>query len=410
MFDVERAKRGLPESVFAADAGTRARPLLVTTGYVATIRTAFSGSSWYLAEAGMRAGTLDGIVSAQSEVRPDYGLKARGALWKAGRKLRGQKIGGYKFTTDFQDSIWKRHLPLLAGTSLIDNCQTRGEWFLRHYREHDIRLFNYVDGTLTEYFTTYRDFDCATIDDTTMRQAIEDERRGYAEAEHIVAMCERTRASLRADYDVPDDKISIVVPGANIDDSFADRVLARPEEERMPEEFVLGFIGLFPLRKGLDRLAQAVTILRQRGRRVRLRVIGRCPPEIAAMDGVDDYGIVRKADEPERFVEIVSGVHLGCQLSWAELFGIAMMEFLRFGIPILATDAGGLPDIVAGGGGVLVPREITAEELAERLDAIIGDEAVYRALAQGARKQSQWASWTRASADLAAVLGPRARE
>ena len=399
----------MPEAVLAPGAAEHARPLLVTTGYVATIRTAFSGSSWYLAQAGMKIGALDGIVTVQSEVEPNYTLKARGALWKANKKMRGHKVGGFKLSTEFQDTIWRKHLHLLAGTSLIDNCQTRGRWFLDHFRQHDIRLYPYIDGTLTEYFGTYRDFDCANIDDTTMRQIIEDERRGYAEAEHIVAMCERTRASLRDDYGVPDEMISIVVPGANIDDELADQVFARSEQKALPEEFILGFIGLFPLRKGLDRLARAVAILRQRGRQVRLRVIGRCPPEIAAMDGVDDFGIILKSEEPERFAEIVGGVHLGCQLSWAELFGIAMMEFLRFGIPILATDAGGLPDIVSGGGGVLVSHEITAEELAEELDKIVSNEDTFRSLTAAARKQAQWASWTRASADLAAALGPEAR-
>ena len=79
--------------------------------------------------------------------------------------------------------------------------------------------------------------------------------------------------------------------------------------------------------------AEAVSILRQRGAPIRLRVVGNCPDGIAAMDGIDHLGIINKASDLPHFIETIRSVDLGCQLSRAELAGIAMMEFLRVGVP-----------------------------------------------------------------------------
>jgi hypothetical protein len=55
----------------------------------------------------------------------------------------------------------------------------------------------------------------------------------------------------------------------------------------------------------------------------------------------------------DRFIAIVRNVDVGCTLSCAELTGIAYVEFLR-GVPVIATDVGGAPDIVGLGAAHLV--------------------------------------------------------
>ena len=56
------------------------------------------------------------------------------------------------------------------------------------------------------------------------------------------------------------------------------------------------------------------------------------------MNGVEFLGIIDKPTDLPRFIEAIRSVDLGCQLSRAELAGIAMMEFLRVGVPIIATN------------------------------------------------------------------------
>ncbi|MFX7701382.1 hypothetical protein ABTJ88_19260, partial [Acinetobacter baumannii] len=90
---------------------------------------------------------------------------------------------------------------------------------------------------------------------------------------------------------------------------------------------ILGFVGFYPERKGLYPLIDALEILRADKVPVRLRVVGNCMPSRRNVDGLDYYGPINKASEPDRFLDAIAGVHLGCLLTRAELAGISMVEF-----------------------------------------------------------------------------------
>jgi glycosyltransferase involved in cell wall biosynthesis len=215
-------------------------------------------------------------------------------------------------------------------------------------------------------------------------------------------MSRATERNLIEVYGVAPERIAMVVPGANLDDA----AVPAPSTHKgwVGEQFTLGFVGLYPQRKGLDRLAAAMRILRDRGRPICLKVIGRCPPEIAQMDGVSFLGTISKASETARFVDVLRSVDLGCQLSRAELTGIAMMEFLRLGVPIMATATAGMLDILADGGGELVPVDITPEQLAAQLDTLMNETDRYQALRQAAVRRAEWASWRRVVTELDEAL------
>ena len=158
------------------------------------------------------------------------------------------------------------------------------------------------------------------------------------------------------------------------------------------------------MRKGLDKLAEAVKILRNRKVPIRLRVIGRCPDEIAAIDGVDFLGKIDKITHHEAFISAIRTVDLGCQLSRAELCAIAVLEFIRVGVPVMATEVGGSPDVLQEGGGVLVSPEFTSEQLAEELYALMSDSSRYQALRQAAIRRAEWASWRRTAREMGKFL------
>jgi glycosyltransferase involved in cell wall biosynthesis len=207
--------------------------------------------------------------------------------------------------------------------------------------------------------------------------------------------------TLQERYEVPASKISVVVPGANLLDDAVDAVEIQPSQS---DDFVLGFVGLYPERKGLDRLAQAVKILRARRLPIRLRVIGACPDDIQSMDGIDFLGRIDKKTDFNRFIQAIGSVHLGCLVSRSELAGIALLEFLRLGVPVMGTRVGGIPDILEGGGSLLVNHDIAPEALADVIAGAYTNEARYQKLKQEAEARRQWASWKRVSEDLDAVL------
>lgn len=380
------------------------RPRLVATGYGGSVRTSFSGSSGFLADAGIDDGSLDGAFTLFSAQKPDRALQVRGALWKAQRLLRRESSSGFKFSGEFSAHLWRRHLPALAGTDIISNFQLLSEHFFRRRTEYGVRVFFYLDGTLHDYLTGYREYDVAAIDPSTAARAIELERQGYHEADGVAVMSEHAARTLVSEYGLSRDRIIVVLPGANLSDDMAEQVVALRRVRAATDEFTVGFVGVYPERKGLPKLAAAIALLRQQGVPVRLQVVGRCPDQIAAMDGVDALGVISKDTDPNRFVQALSRVDLGCQLSTVELSGIAVFEFLRCGIPVLATEVGGAVDILQGGGGIGVPGDVAVETVAAAIRRFIDDEAERARLVAEASGRSDWARWQRTAAALGAMV------
>ncbi|OIJ64767.1 glycosyltransferase family 4 protein [Streptomyces mangrovisoli] len=97
-------------------------------------------------------------------------------------------------------------------------------------------------------------------------------------------------------------------------------------------------------------------------------------------------------------------------MSYAETYGMAVTEALARGIPVLATDVGGLPEALGrapdgGVPGILVPPEDPAA-LAVELRAWFGEADVRRRLKAAARgRRAALDGWATTARSLAGVLG-----
>jgi glycosyltransferase involved in cell wall biosynthesis len=363
----------------------------------------FSGTTYHLANQGVEDGLLTGMINLYPKGIAAWRVYAKAGLWKLRGGFRGRH--GFKFTDGYLDTIWRRSLPALKGATIINNFQLFGSFFLKSHRSFGIEPYLYIDGALDEYFGNYRAFDTAKVDETAMRRALKLEQEGYANCRKIVVMSRRTAANIKQHHHVPQHKIHIVPPGANIPEHLLHSLDSRAQQFPQPNKpFIIGFIGLYPERKGLPRIAEALHLLRSAGYDVRLHVIGKCPPAISLQDGVTHFGLIDKSADMDRFIEIVANVDIGCMLSRAELTGIALLEFLRMGVPVIATDVGGTPDIIELGAGQLVSPEISAEELAQHVARLIDEPDKLVELRQSAWRRRHNASWRRAVRELTAVL------
>jgi glycosyltransferase involved in cell wall biosynthesis len=87
---------------------------------------------------------------------------------------------------------------------------------------------------------------------------------------------------------------------------------------------------------------------------------------------------------PERLSEAYRAADIFVLPSFYEGYGMAYAEAMAHGLPIVATDAGAIPDTVPPTAGILVPAG-DREALAKALDRMIGDKALRQAYAAGAR-------------------------
>jgi glycosyltransferase involved in cell wall biosynthesis len=149
---------------------------------------------------------------------------------------------------------------------------------------------------------------------------------------------------------------------------------------------------LFP-RKGIRFLIQAVAQLRSRHPDIRLVIAGDGfeRPELEALantlkvrDITTFLGWVSNRDLPQYF----RGCAVSVIPSLEEGFGIPAAEAMGCEAPVVATDAGGLPEVVEDGvTGFVVPKG-NAEALAGAMDKLLSDPALRERMGKAGRQRA----------------------
>jgi glycosyltransferase involved in cell wall biosynthesis len=138
-----------------------------------------------------------------------------------------------------------------------------------------------------------------------------------------------------------------------------------PPKEK-PENPRILFVGRLVERKGVIYLIWAMRILKERGIRAELRIVGEGPLMESLKNSAKDLDSVK-------FLGKLSTEELMEEYKRADIFvlpsivdsrgdteglGVVLLEALSFGLPVIASNVGGIPDIVEDGKtGLLVPEK-----------------------------------------------------
>lgn len=161
------------------------------------------------------------------------------------------------------------------------------------------------------------------------------------------------------------------------------------------EPIVVGFVGRLVEEKGLQVLLRAVAAqprlhARLAGDGPLAGEIGERSRVLGIADRVELVGAVAPARMPEFYASIdVLAVPTVPTPTWTEQFGRVAVEAMAAGVPVVASDAGALPEVV-GGAGLIVPRG-DATALAEALVRASGPE--HSALRTAGFARARECSW-----------------
>lgn len=92
----------------------------------------------------------------------------------------------------------------------------------------------------------------------------------------------------------------------------------------------------------------------------------------------------------ENQVDLVCLASLELGLGLHEGIPVALIEAMSYGIPVVATNSGGIGELVGDGAGLLVePQDV--EALADAISRVRGDKELYRDLSRRARERVEQA-------------------
>jgi glycosyltransferase involved in cell wall biosynthesis len=187
--------------------------------------------------------------------------------------------------------------------------------------------------------------------------------------------------------------VTVVPYGVDLE-RFAPKPV-RPElvEGRTGDEarhVVVGTVARLSPEKGVRYLVEAFATLKRRyGDGVSLSIAGEGPERdrLAALAarlgiGVDWRGWLQHNDVPA----FLQGLDIFVLPSVYEGFGIAAVEAAASGLPVVASDVHGIPDVVSDGEtGLLVPAK-DASALAQAITRLVEDDALRRRLGEAGRR------------------------
>lgn len=187
------------------------------------------------------------------------------------------------------------------------------------------------------------------------------EKQIYQRAAHLFTRSTNISASLVEDYGIDPGKVSCVYVGVNVPADADGDDLRRSVNKKVL------FVGVDWVRKGGPELVEAFKKVLAQHPDASLTIIG-CKPEL----NLPNTRVVGYLP-PEEVKEHYQQASLFCLPTRLEPFGVVFVEAMSYGLPILATDIGAIPDFVQPdhNGFLVAPGDVDA--LGSKLTTMLGD-------------------------------------
>ena len=228
------------------------------------------------------------------------------------------------------------------------------------------------------------------------------ERAALAAAREVVVTSPATARILASDYGVPPDRITVARPGSDVVPQAHGSGSAAPH---------LLSVGAVVPRKGFDVLIDALATLGDLP--WRLTIVGDLTRDAAAATALQAdiarHGLTARiavlgATSSEHLASLYDAADLFVLASYFEGYGMAYAEALAYGLPVIGTMAGAIPETVPDEAGVLVAAGDSAA-LAAAMRRAIADADLRLRLSQGALAAArQLPAWPQTGAIFAGAL------
>lgn len=310
--------------------------------------------------------------------------------WNILNLLSMNKLGGYQYSTSFLDKA-ERSIPaeffshtIISFNQLFPRAET--------VKKAGGKIIYYIDMTLADLFAdvSYG----VKVGSEIKRKALNQETVNYNLAERVITMGNWPLKTLRDYYDLPESKLGFILPGANISLTPSWKPSIHRAGAGKSRELVMGFIGKDWERKGLNVLVDVKRELQRRGFKVRLKIIGGCPPQLQSETGIEFLGMINKVTDSARFISEIADCDIGCLFSRGEALGISLLEFLAVGVPVAGYYHQGMKDTLLPGASLQFNLNDSLSDIIERFVAYIDDSDSQHSLKSSAVASMNSVTWS----------------
>lgn len=207
-------------------------------------------------------------------------------------------------------------------------------------------------------------------------------------ADHLITTSPKVTKDFQQAFGLGDEKVSTIPTGVDLDrfnpDGPSTCIEGKPEQHEWP---VLGMVAVIRQAKGHRFLVRAARMLADRDLPVRLVFVGDGP----SRNPVDEE--IRRLNLEDRITftgyrqdipEILRGFDAAVVPSLHESIPQVGLQAMACGVPVVGSDAGGIPDVIKDGVTGRTFSSENAEALADALESLLRDREKTKQMRQAA--------------------------
>lgn len=167
---------------------------------------------------------------------------------------------------------------------------------------------------------------------------------------------------------VSKEKIKVIHNGIDL------KVFKNQEHKSLKDELTIGFVGHLTKQKGVKYLLRAIKDLKEKRDDFVLKIIGNGPERINLEKLTKELGLVDKVKflgHKENAWKYMSGFDLLVLPSLWEGLPNVIMEVIACRVPVVATNIGGVPEIIKDGETGFLVEPKNSEALAEKIEYVL---------------------------------------
>ncbi len=213
-------------------------------------------------------------------------------------------------------------------------------------------------------------------------------------ASFVITVSNSLAQEVKKNYKIPSEKIKIINCGVNTEKFVPQEKRSLRKELNLPQDnWILIFVGnLIPI-KGLDILIEAFFQIVKERNKVLLIIIGKGQMEKEISKRIDEFKLKGKVKlagfKPHNELPKWLGASDILILpSLEEGFGLVALEAMSCGLPVVASQVGGLREFIENEKDGFLVKPGNSKEIAEKVKLLINNKNLYQRISKTAREKA----------------------